>query len=84
MTATAAESTAEKQETPVSLSRGSLTLDDIRDRATINLEETAAVLGISRLTAYAHARTGDTFPVKRIGKRWIVPVPALIAWLSER
>ncbi len=60
-----------------------LTLDDVRSRATLDIEETAALLGISRLTAYRHARTGESFPVRRIGRRLIVPVPALIAWLGE-
>lgn len=60
-----------------------LTLDRIRDRATISIDETAAVLGVSRASAYASARLGDAFPVKRIGRRLLVPVPALLAWLAE-
>nr|WP_325210696.1 helix-turn-helix domain-containing protein [Salinibacterium sp.] len=60
-----------------------LTLDDIRDRATISIDETAAVLGVSRASAYASARSGDAFPVKRIGRRYLVPVPALLTWLAE-
>lgn len=61
-----------------------LTLDDVRNRATITVEEAAIVLGLSRGAAYMQARSGESFPVKRIGKRWLVPVPALIAWLGER
>jgi len=60
-----------------------LTLDSIRDRATLSIDETAAVLGISRASAYASARSGDAFPVKRIGRRLLTPVPALLAWLAE-
>ncbi len=60
-----------------------LTLDDIRDRAVISIEDTAAVLSISRASAYASARNGDAFPVKRIGRRLLVPVPALLSWLAE-
>ncbi len=60
-----------------------LTLNDIRDRATISVDETAAVLGVSRASAYASARNGDAFPVKRIGRRLLVPVPALLSWLAE-
>lgn len=60
-----------------------LTLDDIRDRATLSIDETAAVLGIARGVAYASARSGEGFPVRRIGRRLLVPVPALLAWLAE-
>lgn len=62
---------------------GALTLDDVRGRATLTIDETAALLGISRPSAYKQAQRGGTFPVKRIGRRLIVPVPALIAWLGE-
>lgn len=64
-------------------SRVRLTLDDVRGRATISVEEAAAVLGLSRGHAYAEARSGGSFPVMRIGRRYLVPVPALIAWLGE-
>jgi len=60
-----------------------LTLDDVRGRATISVEEAAAVLGLSRGQAYVEARSGGSFPVMRIGRRYLVPVPALIAWLGE-
>lgn len=60
-----------------------LTLDDVRDRATITVDEAAALLSISRASAYAAARAGDQFPVLRIGRRLLVPVPALLAWLGE-
>lgn len=60
-----------------------LTLDDVRDRATLSIDETAAVLGVSRASAYASARSRDAFPVKRIGRRLLVPVPGLLAWLAE-
>lgn len=85
MTDTATDCTVETPEQPPTRSAfgNVLTLDDIRDRATINVEEVALVLGISRLSAYTHARSGDAFPVKRIGRRWLVPVPALLAWLTE-
>ncbi len=65
------------------MSAARLSLDDVRDRATISIEETASVLGISRVVAYANARSGESFPVKRIGRRLLVPVPALIAWLAQ-
>lgn len=65
------------------MSTGRLTLDDVRNRATLSIDETAAVLGISRTSAYASAHCGDAFPVKRIGRRLLVPMPALLAWLAE-
>lgn len=70
-------------ETPERTAADVLTLDTIRDRATLSIDETAAVLGISRGVAYASARSGDGFPVKRIGRRLLVSVPALLAWLAE-
>lgn len=65
------------------MSAAQLTLEDVRERATLSIDETAVVLGISRASAYASARSGDAFPVKRIGRRLLVPVPALLAWLAE-
>lgn len=60
-----------------------LTIEQVRERATITVDETAALLSISRASAYAAARTGDQFPVLKIGRRLLVPVPALLAWLGE-
>lgn len=60
-----------------------LTLDDVRDRATITVDEVATLLSIGRTGAYASARAGDSFPVLKIGRRYVVPVPALLAWLGE-
>ena len=45
--------------------------------------DAAGVLGISRNTAYALARSGD-LPTIRLGSRVVVPVPALLAMLGER
>lgn len=54
-----------------------MTLDDIRDRATITVDEAAAVLGIDRSTAYAAVHNGD-LPHIRIGRRILVPVPKFL------
>lgn len=43
---------------------------------TMTIEEAAALLGISRSSAYAAARRGE-IPALRIGNRWIVPTAAL-------
>lgn len=45
-------------------------------RVTINIEEAARQLGISRASAYNAANRGD-IPVVKIGKRLLVPRAAL-------
>jgi excisionase family DNA binding protein len=52
-------------------------------RATHTVEEAAAILGISRQTAYEGCRSGD-IPCVRIGKRMLVPAEALARILSGR
>ena len=49
---------------------------------TTDVETAAAILGIGRTKAYELAKSGE-FPVKvlRIGRRYVVPVPALMALL---
>lgn len=48
---------------------------------TISVEEAARVLGISRGTAYSHARDGS-LPTVRLGRRLLVPKAALEKLLS--
>ncbi len=50
-------------------------------KLTITVEEAATILGIGRSAAYEAARSGE-LPVRRIGRRLLVPVPALRAWLG--
>jgi excisionase family DNA binding protein len=50
-------------------------------QATITVEEAARLLGISRPTAYAAARTGE-LPTLRFGRRRLVPVARLRAMLG--
>lgn len=59
-----------------------MTLDDVRGRATITVPEAGVLLGIGRDAAYAAARSGD-LPTLRLGRRVVVPVPRLLAWLGE-
>jgi excisionase family DNA binding protein len=59
----------------------SLTLDDLDRRATLSIEETATLLGLGRSAAYEAARRGQ-LPTRRLGRRLLVPVPALREWLS--
>ena len=53
-----------------------------RDRSTVTIEEAAPILGISRGSTYAAARTGE-LPTIRIGRRLLVPVAGLRRLLGE-
>ncbi|GAA4686539.1 helix-turn-helix domain-containing protein [Frondihabitans cladoniiphilus] len=59
-----------------------MTLDDLRQRATISLwPEAAGLLGLSKNSAYAAAKAGQ-IPTLRLGQRYIVPAPALLKMLD--
>jgi excisionase family DNA binding protein len=58
-----------------------LTLEDLADRAVLTVEEVASLLGLGRSAAYEAARRGQ-IPTRRLGRRIVVPVPALLAWLG--
>lgn len=60
-----------------------LRLDQLAGRATITVEQAAKLLGVGRTAAYEAARRGE-LPTRRLGRRLLVPVPALIAWLEGR
>ena len=57
-----------------------LGLQDLEDRLTVTVEEAASLLSLGRTAAYEAARRGE-IPTRRLGRRLIVPVPALLAWL---
>lgn len=57
-------------------------LEEIRDRATLTVEEAAELLGVGRSSAYEAARRGD-LPAMRLGRRLVIPVPALLRLLDE-
>jgi transposase len=61
-----------------------MTLDDVPDLLTI--PEAAALLRISRTTAYAEAnrfeRTGEGLPVKRVGRSLRAPREQLRRWIA--
>lgn len=59
-----------------------LTVDAIRSRATLSVEEAAEVLGICRTAGYAAAKRGEV-PTIRLGRRVRVPVPALLRLLGD-
>ena len=56
-------------------------LEHVADQATITIEQTAELLGLGRTAAYEAARRGE-FPTRRLGRRIVVPVPALLEWLG--
>jgi len=56
-------------------------LNDLRGRATITVDQTAALLGVSRGTAYEMART-DALPVLRCGRMVLVKAPELLRLLG--
>lgn len=57
-------------------------LEDLpRGRVTLSVEEFATLIGVSRSLAYEAARKGE-IPVKRVGRRMVVPVPMILIWLG--
>ncbi len=56
-------------------------LAQVAEEATITIEQTAELLGLGRTAAYEAARRGE-FPTRRLGRRIVVPVPALLEWLG--
>lgn len=58
-----------------------MTLAEAKRRATLTVEETAELLGLGRGLAYQAARRGQ-LPTRRVGRRLVVPVPELLAWLA--
>lgn len=61
--------------------RSTLTLADLRDRATITIPEASAILGLSDWAGYNAAQRGE-IPTLTIGRRKVVPVPALLRMLD--
>ena len=58
-----------------------ITKPDLANRLTISVEEAAQVLSIGRSAAYEAVHRGD-IPHVRIGRRYLVPVPRLLAMLG--
>lgn len=59
-----------------------LTMADVAGRATITVAEAAQLIGVGRSAAYEAARRGQ-LPTRRVGRKLLVPVPALLDWLSR-
>jgi len=60
-----------------------LTLDDLRARPTVTVEEAGAMLGLSRSSTYAAARRGQIQTI-RIGRRLVVPSSSLLRMLDPQ
>jgi len=58
-----------------------LRIDQLAGRATLTIEQAARLLGLGRTAAYDAARRGE-LPTRRLGRRLLVPVPALLEWLG--
>ena len=50
---------------------------------TLNAQDVAAVLGISRANAYSLMHTRG-FPTRQIGKRMVVPKDKLLVWMDKQ
>jgi len=74
--------TDDDQLAPCATFRHVATLDEVRGRAVITVEEVADVLGLGRSAAYEAARRGQ-IPSRRLGRRIVIPVPALMNWLER-
>ena len=58
-----------------------IVLSEVGTRLTISIDEAAKLLGLGRTAAYEAARRGE-IPSRKLGRRVIVPVPALLEWLG--
>ena len=56
-------------------------LSRFKGKLVLSVTEVAELLGLGRSVAYQACRNGD-IPSRRIGRRVVIPVPALIAWLN--
>ena len=56
-------------------------LEAFDGRLTVTVEEAATILGLGRSAAYEAARRGE-IPSRRLGRRIVIPVPLLLAWLG--
>jgi excisionase family DNA binding protein len=58
-----------------------LTLAEVAGRDVLTVEETAAILGLSRGGTYAGCRSGE-LPAVKVGARYLIPVRRLSALLG--
>jgi excisionase family DNA binding protein len=55
---------------------------ETKEPATVKVEEAARILGIGRQTAYELAAQGKLPGARRLGRRWVVSLKTLNAWLD--
>lgn len=58
-----------------------ITLTDLRQRATLTIAEAGELLGVSRAHAFNLARSGE-LPTLKLGRRRVVSAPRLLAMLD--
>jgi hypothetical protein len=51
-------------------------------RLTVSVPEAGAILGLGRTRAFEMARDGSLPGIRRLGRRWIVSLPELCAYLG--
>ena len=56
-------------------------LPELEGRVTLTVNEAARVLGLGRSATYEACRRGE-LPNRRVGRRILIPVAALIEWLN--
>ncbi len=56
-------------------------LAGLEGKPMLTIDEAALILGIGRSAAYEATRRGQ-LPVRRLGRRLFIPVPALLEWLG--
>ncbi len=59
-----------------------MTLDEIRNRPSLTVEDAGRVLGLGRVAAYKAVKSG-AIPSIRIGRRICVPTPKFLAMLGD-
>lgn len=55
-----------------------------RERLAVSVTEAAALLGVSRPTVYTLLERGGGLPSFRCGRRRLIPVAALRAWIEAQ
>lgn len=59
-----------------------MTLDELRNRATITVVEASALLGVSQDNAYAAVKSG-ALPSLKLGRRILIPAARLRELLGD-
>lgn len=60
---------------------GALSLEELRTRVTVSVDVGAATVGVGRAAMYEAVKRGE-IPTLRIGRRIVIPTPALLRMLG--